>query len=203
MIGRLTHTFKEEYVSKDKVRRTACVLDLHVDGIKEEAKRSMRQDAKAIRMQTQNLIDKKNKMLLDAHNRCEEALAAVHSRMQNASKAYGDAYEEALSQQLKIVTESTITEDILKQEMLIAANAHTESVRKMRAHPPLFMNDNRINLQIRVAAAEEKAEDLQRELQVIAGKDSNGEIASLQKELGRPTKYWRRNCDRSTRITTG
>jgi hypothetical protein len=76
-----------------------------VDGIKEEAKRSMRQDAKAIRMQTQNLIDNKNKMLLDAYNRCEEALAAVHSRMKEASKAYGDAYEEALSQQLKIVTE--------------------------------------------------------------------------------------------------
>ncbi len=60
MMGRLTHTFKEEYVSRDKVRRTACELDLHVDEIKEQAKKSMRQDATAIRMQTQNLIDKKN-----------------------------------------------------------------------------------------------------------------------------------------------
>ena len=119
MMGRLTHTFKEEYVAKDKVRRTACELDLHVDGIKDEAKRSMRQDAKAIRMQTQNLIDKRNKMLLDAHNQCEEALSAVHSRMKDASKAYGDAYEEALNQQLQIVKESTITEDTLKQEMLM------------------------------------------------------------------------------------
>jgi hypothetical protein len=88
MLGRLTHTFKEEYVSRDKVRRTACELDLHVDEIKEQAKKSMRQDATAIRMQTQNLIDKKNRLLLDAHNRCEAALAAVHSRMKDASKAY-------------------------------------------------------------------------------------------------------------------
>ncbi len=68
MMGRLTHTFKEECVSKDKVRRTACELDLHVDEIKEQAKKSMRQDATAIRMQTQNLIDKKNRLLLDTHN---------------------------------------------------------------------------------------------------------------------------------------
>ncbi len=53
MMGRLTHTFKEEYVPKDKVRRTAFELDLHVDEIKEQAEKSMRQDATAIRMQTQ------------------------------------------------------------------------------------------------------------------------------------------------------
>jgi hypothetical protein len=86
MMGRLTHTFKEEYVSRDKVRRTATDLELHVDEIKEQAKKSMRQDATAIRMQTQNLIDKKNRLLLDAHNRCEAALAAVHSRMKDASR---------------------------------------------------------------------------------------------------------------------
>jgi hypothetical protein len=34
MMGRLIHTFKEEYLSRDKVRRTACELDLHVDEIK-------------------------------------------------------------------------------------------------------------------------------------------------------------------------
>ncbi len=50
MMGRLIHTFKEEYLSKDKVPRTACELDLHVDEIKEQAKKSMRQDATAIRM---------------------------------------------------------------------------------------------------------------------------------------------------------
>jgi hypothetical protein len=134
-------------------------------------------------MQTQNLIDKKNRLLLDAHNQCEVALAAVHSRMKDASKAYGDAYEEALNQQLKIVTESTITEDTLNQEMLIAANAHRDSIEKMTAIPPLFMDDTRIHLQIRCAAAEEKAEDLQRKRQVTMDNDPEGKIASLWKEL--------------------
>ncbi len=139
-----------------------------------------------IRMRTQNLIDRKHQMLREQHRQCEEALASVQTRVKDAFKGYGDAYEEALGQHLKIVTESTITEDTLKQELLLAANAHTESVKNMRAHPPLlvFMDDTRINLQIRVAAAEEKDEDLQRELRVIAGKDSKAEIASLQEELG-------------------
>jgi hypothetical protein len=183
MLGRLTHTFKEEYITRDKVWRTAIELDLHVDEIVEQGKESMSQDATAIRMQTQSLIDKKSRLLLDAHNRCEAALAAVHSRMEDASKAYGDAYEEALNQQLKIVTESTITEGTLKQEMLIAANAHRDGIEKMTAIPPLFMDDTRIQLQIRCAAAEEKAEDLQRQRQVKMGEDSEGKIASLRKEL--------------------
>ncbi len=102
ILGRLTHTFKEEHIAKDKVRRTAVELDLHVDEIVEQAKESMSQDATAIRMQTQSLIDKKNRLLLDAHNRCEAALAVVHSRMKDASKAYGDAYEEALNQHLNV-----------------------------------------------------------------------------------------------------
>jgi hypothetical protein len=174
MMGRLTHTFKEEYVSRDKVRHTAIELDLYVDEIKEHAKESMWQDATAIRMQTQNLIDKKNRLLLDTHNRCEAALAAVHSRMKDASKAYGDEYEEALNQQLKIVTERTITEGTLKQEMLIAANAHRDSIEKMTAIPPLFMDDTRINLQIRCAALEVEAEDVRRQRQVIMDNDSEG-----------------------------
>ena len=103
--------------------------------------------------------------------------------MKDASKAYGEAYEEALNQQLKVVTESTITEDTLKQEMLAAANAHRDSIQKMTAIPPLFMDDTRIQLQIRCAAAEEKAEDLQRKLQVVAGNDSDREVAGLRKEL--------------------
>ena len=116
-MGRLTHTFKEEYVHKDKVRRTAFELDLHVDEIKEQAKKSMRQDATAIRMQTQNLVDKNYRLLQDMHNKFEASLAAVHTRMKDASKVYGEAYVEALNQQLKTVTENTITEDTLKQEM--------------------------------------------------------------------------------------
>jgi hypothetical protein len=121
-------------------------------------------------------------MLRESHRQYEEALAKVQSRIKDACNAYGDAYEEALSKQLKIVTDSTITEDTLTKAMMEAASAHTESIKNMRAHPPLFMDDTRIDLQIRVAAAEEKAEDLQRELQVIAGKDSNigGETAKGQ-----------------------
>jgi uncharacterized protein YoxC len=184
VLWRMMHTFKEEYVTRAKVLESSIELDLHVNDIVEQAKESMSQDATAIRMQTQNFIDKKNRLLLDAHNRCEAALAAVHSRMKDASKAYGDAYEEALNQQLKIVMDSTITEDTLNQEMVIAANAHRDSIQRMTAIPPLVMDDTRLQLQIRCAAAEEKAEDLQRERQVIMEKDSEAKIASLQKELG-------------------
>ncbi len=122
-------------------------------------------------------------MLRESHRECEMALASVQSRMKEAFDGYGDAYERALSEDQKIVTECTITEDTLKEEMLIAANAHAESIKKMKAHPPLFLDDTRIQLQLRAAKAEEKAEDLQRELQAMAGKDSKGEIARLQKEL--------------------
>jgi hypothetical protein len=47
------------------------------------------------------------------------------------------------------------------------------------------MDDTRIQLQVRVAAAEEKAEDLQRKFQVAAAKDSEGEISRLRKDLER------------------
>jgi hypothetical protein len=43
---------------------------------------------------------------------------------------------------------------------------------------------NRLQLQIRCAVAEEKAEDLQLELQALIGRDYEGKIAILQKELG-------------------
>ncbi len=46
------------------------------------------------------------------------------------------------------------------------------------------MDDTKLQLQIRCAAAEEKAEGLQRELRVIIEKDSEGKIASLQQEFG-------------------
>ncbi len=68
--------------------------------------------------------------------------------------------------------------------MVIAANAHRDSIQRMTAIPPLIMDDTRLQLQIRCAAAQEKAENLQRELQVIVDKDSEGKIASLQEELG-------------------
>jgi hypothetical protein len=68
--------------------------------------------------------------------------------------------------------------------MVIAANAHRDSIQRMTAIPPLVMEDTRLQLQIRCAAAEEKAEDLQRERQVIMEKDSEAKIASFQKELG-------------------
>ena len=83
----------------------------------------MSQDATAIRMQTQNFIDKQHRLFADAHTRCEAALAVAHTRMKDASKVYGDAYEEALNRQLQTVLESTITEDTLNQEMVIAAQA--------------------------------------------------------------------------------
>ena len=67
--------------------------------------------------------------------------------------------------------------------MLIAANAHRDSIEKMTAIPPLFMDDTKINLQIRCAALEQKAEDLQWERQVTMDNDSEGKIASLRKEL--------------------
>ncbi len=135
-----------------------------MNDIVEQAKESMSQDATAIRMQVQNFIDKKNRLLLDAHTRCEAALAVAHSRIKDASKAYGDTYEEALNQQLRTVIESTVTEDTLNQEMVIAANAHRDSIQKMTAIPPLVMDENRLQLQIRCAVAEEKAEDLELEL---------------------------------------
>jgi hypothetical protein len=131
ILRRLTHTFKEEYVAKDKVRRTAIELELHVDEIVGEAKESMSQDAIAIRMQTQNCIDKQMRLVADTHTRCEAALAAAHARMKEASRRF----EEALNQQLKTVLESTINEETLNQEMVIAAQAHRDGIQKMTAIP--------------------------------------------------------------------
>ncbi len=81
MIERLTHTFREDYVDEDKVRRTACELALHADEVTEEAKESMREETKIFRLRTQNLIDRRHKMLRESHRECEEALASVQSRM--------------------------------------------------------------------------------------------------------------------------
>ena len=130
IIGRLIHTFKEDYVTRAKALHLSLELDHHVDDIVEKAKESMSQDATAIRMQTQNLIAKQQKLCADAHVRCEAALAAANTRMKEASKAYGDAYEEALNKQLQTVVESSITEDTLNQEMVVAAEAHRDNIQK-------------------------------------------------------------------------
>ena len=52
----------------------------------EQAKESMAENALAIRMQTKNFIDKRQGLLADAHTRCEEALAAAHTRMKDVSR---------------------------------------------------------------------------------------------------------------------
>jgi hypothetical protein len=71
-------------------------------------------------------------LLTDAQTRCEAALAGAHTRMKEASRAF----EEALNQQLKTVLESTITEETLNQEMVIAAQAHRDGIQRMTAIPP-------------------------------------------------------------------
>ncbi len=149
IIGRLIHTFKEDYITRAKALNASNEMDPHVNDIADQAKESMSQDAIAIRLQTQNLIDRKNRLLADVHTRCEAALAVAHTRMKDASKAYGEAYEEAFNQQLKTVMESTITEDTLNQEMVIASQAHRDSIQKMTAIPPLVVDANRLQLQIR------------------------------------------------------
>jgi hypothetical protein len=121
ILGRLIHTFKEDYVTRAKALNVSIELDHHVDDVLEQAKESMSQDATAIRMQTQNFIDKQHRLFAEAHTRCEAALAVAHIRMKDASKVYG--YEEALNRQLQTVLESSIIEDTLNQEMAIAAQS--------------------------------------------------------------------------------
>ncbi len=188
ILGRLIHTFKEEYITQDQERRASAELDIHVGEIIEQAKERMSQDATAIRMRTQNFIDKQGRLIDDAHTQCEAALAANHTRMRETLRACEEsaqetlrAYGEVLNQQLKTVLESTITEDTLNQEMGIAAQAHRDGIHTMTAIPPLVMDEYMLQLQSRCAAAEEKAEDLRIELQALQGQDAEGKIASLQR----------------------
>ena len=58
IFGRLIHTFKEEYITQDQERRASAELDIHVGEVIVQAKERMFQDATAIRMRTQNSIDK-------------------------------------------------------------------------------------------------------------------------------------------------
>jgi hypothetical protein len=169
MLGRLTHTFREDYLDEDNVRRASSELVLHADVVTKEAKRSMQDEAKKFQRKTRDLIDRKHQMLREFHRESEMALAGVQARMKEAFDYHEGAYVAALKEHQRMVTENTVTEDTLKKEMLIAASAHAESIKKMKAHPPLFIDDTRNQLQIRVAEAEEKADDLQRKLQAMAG----------------------------------
>jgi hypothetical protein len=79
VLWRMIHTFKEEYVARTKALESSVELDLHVNDIVEQVKESMSQDANAIRMQTQNFIDKKNRLLLDAlpHEGCIQGVSVT------------------------------------------------------------------------------------------------------------------------------
>ncbi len=123
----------------------------------------MSADAMAIRMRNQALIDKQNKLIADAHAQCERATAEAHTQMKEASLSYG----KAIDQQLQTLQESTIAEDTLNEEMVLASQAHRDRLKEMRAHPPLNMDEDRLHLQIRCAAAEEKAESIQEKLRSL------------------------------------
>ncbi len=145
ILGRLLHTFKDDYISRSKATEVDYELTLHVDEIIEKAKESMLEDALAIRMHTKTLIDKRQALLADAHARCEEDLAAQHAhleaqhaRIRDVSKEYSVAYEEALDKHLQAVLESTITEETLNQEMIHAAQAHRQSIEKIAVIAPLL-----------------------------------------------------------------
>ena len=68
------------------------------------------------------------------------------------------------------MVESSITEDTLNQEMVVAAEAHRDNIQKMTAIPPLVVDEHRLQLQIRCAAAEDNSEDLKLELQATEPK---------------------------------
>ena len=121
----------------------------------------MSQDATAIRMRTQNFIDRQNNLIVSASNQAAAALEANHARMRDVMRAYG----EALEQQLQTVLTSTITEDTLNQEMEFAAQAHRNRIHAMTAIPPLLMDEDSLQLQTRCATLEQQAEDLRDQLQ--------------------------------------
>jgi hypothetical protein len=79
-------------------------FDLHVDEAVEEAKTVMSREVTAIQMRNLGHIDKQNRLIADAHGRCERMIAESHARMKEASLAY----EKALDQQLKALQKSTI-----------------------------------------------------------------------------------------------
>ncbi len=118
-------------------------------------------------------------MVDGANAQFEAALEANHARMRDTMRAYG----EALDQQLQTVLTSTIAEDTLNQEMEIAAQAHRDRIHGITAIPPLHMDENMLQLQIRCATFEEQAEDLRGQLQAFHEQNAEGKIASLQKKI--------------------
>ena len=109
ILGRLIHTFKVEHITQDQERRASEELVGYVDEILQQSKDSMSQDAAAIRIRTQNFIDRQNRLIESANYQATAALEANHARMRDTMRAYG----EALDQQLQTVLTSTITEDTL------------------------------------------------------------------------------------------
>ncbi len=125
----------------------------------EEAKQSMSKDAVAIRMRKQNLVDQQHRLREEARIQCENAFMDVNRRMKETS----DAYCLALESQLKSLEESTITEDTLLDEMVHASQFQRDRIRTATAIPPLLvvMDADRLQLQVKCASAEEKADELQ------------------------------------------
>ncbi len=175
ILGRAIHTFQHEYVTTSQLQKFSEEFNLHVGELVEEAKQSMSKDAVAIRMRNQNLIDQQHRLTEEARIQCENALVDANRRMKETSDAYGMTLES----QLKLLEESTITEDTLHDEMVHASQFHRDRIRTATAIPPLVMDADRLQLQERCAAAEEKAEGLQKQLQDL--QRPNAEVERLQK----------------------
>jgi hypothetical protein len=103
ILGRLMHTFKDNYISRSQATEVDFDLTQHVDEIVEKAKGSMLEDALTIRVYTKTLIDKQQTLLSGAHARLEKDLAAQHAhlaaqlaRISDVAGEYSVAHEEAL-----------------------------------------------------------------------------------------------------------
>ena len=182
ILGRAIHTFQEEYVSKSKAQRISEEFDIHVNEIVAESKDIMSKEAAAIRMRNRNLIEEQHRLREAARIQCEKVFADANQRMKDTS----DACEAALERQLKLLEESAIMEDTLLDEMMHASQAHRVRIQTATAIPPLVMDAERLSLQVRCAAAEEKAEDLQNQLQSFKNSEEwqlEKQVAKLQNEL--------------------
>jgi hypothetical protein len=122
-------------------------------------------------------IRMRNLAHIERHN---NMIAATHLRMQEISLAY----EKALDEELKVIQDSTITEDTMIDEMIQqASQGHRDRIKEMRAIPPLSLDGDRQQLQIRCAAAEEKAENLQEQLQARQGSEMKARAENHEREL--------------------
>jgi hypothetical protein len=61
--------------------------------ILQQSKDSMSQDATAIRMRTQNFIDRQNRLIENANHQATAALEANHARMRDTMRAYEEALD--------------------------------------------------------------------------------------------------------------